>query len=224
MEGVSQGKNTQISGFVFNDTVEAKKIAARAGMSYEDFWTEAFKIKGRAMAEMGLYLGFLVTSNHAQNFRWELDSEGKLTGKVVFIDLSDGRPIEVIHKAQKNQQFLEKWNKYVSDSNPVRKGNTVYFSNFFRGDHNSEIDQKWHKIMREGVIERVSEILNVPNDQLEELVEYNSNPVSWRINMDENDVIKKAFASHLKILSLVSRSGCNRAMRGFFSSLENTSL
>lgn len=204
MEKVSSGETTQISGFVFNDTAKAKAIALRAGMSFDEFWEEAFRIKGKAMAEMGLYLGFLVSSNHAQNFRWELDSEGRLTGKVIFIDLSDGRPIRSIQLAAGNSELIGQWERYVTDSNRIVEGDIIYFSNFFRGDHNSGIPQRWHKIMREGVVERVSEILEYDKDILRSIIfdgKRRSGIVSWGLDTNQDNGVKRAFANHLNRLT-----------------------
>jgi len=204
MEKVSSGETMQVSGFVFNDNAKAKAIAERAGMSFDDFWEEAFRIKGRAMAEMGLYLGFLVSSNHAQNFRWELDNEGRLTGNIIFIDLSDGRPIRNIQMAAGNSELISQWERYVTDSNNIVEGNSVYFSNFFRGDHNSEIPQKWHKVMREGVVERVSEILEVDKETIDPLIvsgKGRTGIVSWGLDTDQNEDVKRAFAGHLNRLT-----------------------
>ncbi|MCF8059084.1 MAG: hypothetical protein K9K67_07295 [Bacteriovoracaceae bacterium] len=215
MEGVSEGKTAQISGFVFNDRSEAEKIAARAGMTYDKFWKEAFKIKGRAMAEMGLYLGFLVTSNHAQNFRWELDGEGKLTGKVIFIDLSDGRPLRAIHEAVQNTDLIENWERYVNTGyNKISDDRSIYFSNFFRGDHNSNIPQKWHGIMREGVVERTAEILDLDIEDVANHIKSTERAVgvvSWGIDTGATLKIKRAFEKHLK--KLPYKGECYRMIR-----------
>lgn len=206
MEDVNAGKVTHLSGFVFNDTEEAKRIAQRAGQTFDQFWDEAFRTKGKAMAEMALIAGFWSQSNHAQNFRWELDAAGKLTGRVVFIDISDGKPSEEIFKARGQEQFLEDWifhtsNNGIPDSGnyPTRKG--MYFSNFFRGDFGS-VPPKYHELMRQGIAERTAELLGLDkNTILKAMRVENRNGWSygWSISTeDENSEITKAFKRHLE--------------------------
>ncbi len=212
MEDVSKGKLTHISGFVFNDLEKREELAAKAGMSVDEFWTEAFRIKGRAMAEMGLYLGILVTSNHAQNFRWEIGNDGKLTGRVVFLDLSDVSPIKNIHSALGNETFIDRWNKYVGNTNAMKTDDRIRFSNFFRGDHNSSIEEKWHTIMGEAAIDRASEILNIDKQILEEKIVSEYSPKSWSIDINSDQRIKDAFNIHKENLSSIRINNCQRSI------------
>jgi hypothetical protein len=170
MEGVSEGKVQQMSGFVFVDTAEARAVANRAGKTFDEFWDEAFHIKGKAMAELALVLGFQTTSNHAQNFRWELDTNGKLTGRAVYLDLSDGRPNQAIFEANGQQELLMKWEKVVGDTNPVNKGH-IGIPYFFRGDHGTEaVPEKYFRQTFAGVLERLSELTGASQKNLEKAI------------------------------------------------------
>lgn len=212
MDEVNKGKVTHISGFAFNDLHQRRALAERAGMSVEDFWKEAFEIKGSAMAEMALYLGVLVTSNHAQNFRWEIGNDGKLTGRVVFIDLSDVRPLYEIHDALGNRKLLEHWEKYVGDTNAIKSNEGIMISNFFRGDHNSQIDEKWHKIMRDAALLRTAQILDISMTFLENRTVPELSPRSWRINIRYDQKLSEAFKGHLEKLSSIRANNCQRSI------------
>lgn len=228
MEDVSAGTRQQFSGFVFNDRMEARKIAKNAGMDFIPFWTKAFKIKGRAMAEMSLKLGFLMTSNHAQNFRWELDANNQLTGKIVLIDLSDVSPLLKVQQALGNDDFLDKWKKYVSDTNPIIDDGYLHFSNFFRGDHNSSIEPEWHQAMKEGLIEGIAEILQVDPREFADSIEMrvsNKNLVeSWAIDIRRlhgNKVIAKAYQKYLEKLKNKEKNNCILFLKRMFLPLNS---
>lgn len=217
MEEVDSGNKFHLSGFVFNDTEEAKRIAAEAGQSFDEFWDEAFKIKGRAMAEMALVLGFWSTSNHAQNFRWELDENGKLTGRVIYLDISDGRPLEDVFKALGNEEFLEQWKMYTEDVNNPTKG--IYFSNFFRGDFGS-VPEKYHKLIQEGIIEKSSELLGLSPEDFKNSLEpqywYGNKNLRMGWKLKENSKITEALKVYLGTLSRAQNRSCYSLIRGLF--------
>lgn len=204
MEGVSKGEVTQMSGFVFNDTEEAQRLAHRAGKSFDEFWDEAFLIKGKAMAELALELGFWSLSNHAQNFRWELTPEGQLTGRVVYLDISDGKPIKEILMAQGHADFLADWIKNTDFVNrPLESG--VNFSNFFRGDFGS-VPDKYHQLIAQGIAQRSADILGVSERVILQAMtaEYwNGNhnlKMGWKLNTTDPQ-IAPAYARYLEKLS-----------------------
>lgn len=165
MDDVSLGKKVHASGFVFYNKAEAERIALSAGKSYQEFWKEAFYIKGRAMAEMAAVLGFHYTSTHAQNFRWEFNPDGSLSGKMVMLDLSDGSPIQEIFEARGQRQLLRDWKKYVSDTNPIQSRG-LGFSGFVRPDYEFQTE------MARGVEDRLRELIAIDDASLEGIMTY----------------------------------------------------
>jgi hypothetical protein len=203
MEKVSNGEVTQMSGFVFNDTEEAQRLALRAGRTFDEFWEEAFLIKGRGMAELALELGFWSLSNHAQNFRWELTPEGQLTGRVIYLDISDGKPIKEILEARGHNRLLQEWVLNTDRVNsPLERG--VNFSNFYRGDFGS-VPQKYHDLIARGIAQRSAEILGVSENQIltAMIPEYwNGNQnlrMGWKLNTNAPG-IAEAYTRHLATL------------------------
>ena len=171
MDPLNQNEEFHLSGFVYNDNEKAHEMAKKAGMSYQEFWEKAFYIKGQAMAELALIGGFWCGSNHAQNFRWVLDKNHQLLPKIVFLDISDGKPIAPIFEARGEHAFLERWKKVNSTSlnsnEPIK--DKIQFTNFFRGDFGTAKSEH-HQAMRNGLIARASELLGVSAKEIHEVL------------------------------------------------------
>jgi hypothetical protein len=116
MEEVSEGSKYHLTGFVLKDKAELRKIARRAGVTPAEFVAQASRSFGKFLVESNLVLGFRPMSAHLQNVRFELDQDGKLTGKVIMLDLTDGGPVRGILEKNGQQQLLDQWRNLVADT------------------------------------------------------------------------------------------------------------
>jgi hypothetical protein len=116
MEDVSDGSRAHLTGFVLKDAAEMKRVARRAGLSVTEFKKQGSYPFGKFLVESNLVLGFRPMSAHLQNVRFELDQNGKLTGKVIMLDLTDGGPVRGVLEANGQQQLLDQWRAQVADT------------------------------------------------------------------------------------------------------------
>ena len=166
IDGMSSGQERHMSGFVYQDKNEARKVAETAQMDYHEFWKQAIYIKSRAMVELSAVLGFMTTSNHDQNFRWALDQNGRLTGKLIVLDLADGQPLEGVFRANGETQLLGEWNRLVSDTNPTIRDHLV-IANFMAS---AQIEPQHIDSYFQGIRDGLSELTEFGPRKIEAII------------------------------------------------------
>ncbi|MES2855135.1 MAG: hypothetical protein V4692_04695 [Bdellovibrionota bacterium] len=168
MENVSKDKRYHMSGFVFNDPKEIARLARKAGVTPKKFVDQASMALGRGIAELNLVLGFVFTSAHLQNVRFEMDKHHRLTGRIILLDLSDGRPIQAIFEANGQRELIEDWKFLVNGSNPI----------YTKADWDQD-DNRWlvpfnkDKVAR-GMRERMREITTIPESKIKDIAPLHS--------------------------------------------------
>ncbi len=113
MEEVSAGKKFHMSGFVLHDDIEMNRIAKLNNMTRKELKEKISFYFAQAIVEMNLVLGFRMTSSHLQNMRVEFDENMQLTGKIVFLDLTDGSPVRAVMERNGQHELLEYWEQFV---------------------------------------------------------------------------------------------------------------
>ncbi len=115
MEEVSAGKKFHMSGFVLHDDLEMNRIARLNNMTSKELKKKISFYFAQALVEMNLVLGFKMSSAHLQNMRIEFDENMQLTGKIVFLDLTDGAPVRAVMERNGQQDLLEFWHQFVGE-------------------------------------------------------------------------------------------------------------
>ena len=159
MDEVSSGDKRQFSGFILKNKEQLARIAKRADMSVREFKRVVYNLIGQAQVELSLILGFHYTSAHGQNFRVELTKDGKLTGRIVLLDLTDGRPIAEIFERNGQKTLIEQWDRLAGKTNPVHRNGSIGISSF-----TTPRLQRLRKTMIAGAFARMAEIGNVPKE------------------------------------------------------------
>ncbi len=163
MDNVARGETYQMSGFVLTDSPqEFARIAQLAGVPESEFRLQAQMIKGKGVAELGAILGWTVTSNHSQNFRWELDKNYRLTGRIIFLDLTDGHPFAAIFGMNQQLKLLTDWDfltKNEERGNTTNRTRTTKINSFWR---DSQVPAAELEAYYQGVQERIAELVAEP--------------------------------------------------------------
>ena len=88
-------------------------MARKAGITPEAFKLQATEILIRGLVEANLILGINYSSSHGQNFRFVLDKNFRLTGKLRLLDLTDIRPIRSIWERNGQHKLLADWERFI---------------------------------------------------------------------------------------------------------------
>lgn len=149
----SQPKYYHVSGFVLNSDRGIQRLCELSGLKRDDLIRRLQKAYGEAMVELNLVLGFRFISAHGQNIRFEFDEHWQPTGRVVLLDLSDGRPIGPVMRARGQHELLHQWQKLLrligSDStNAIWEAGDFFQSQF--------VDLSGHTQLGEALIQKAA--------------------------------------------------------------------